>query len=93
MHKGEGHVQGERAHGTRDGATCTITVVPPCAHKGHVSEAGCHPGRGAACKWKGGCTKVGVQKGDGVPLHACKGGGCVGGAVGKWKGGRTKVGV
>jgi len=71
--KGEGHTQGKRAHGTRDGATRTITVVPLHVRKGHVSEAGCHPGGGAACEWKGGCTKAGVRKGDGAPPRACKG--------------------
>jgi len=52
-HKGEGRMQGERAHGMRDGATRTVTVVSPHARKGHASEAGCNPGRGAMHEWKG----------------------------------------
>ncbi len=79
--KGEGHAQGERAHGMRDGATHTITMVPPHACKGHASKVGHHPGGGAACKQKGGHTKAGVQKGDSVPPCACKGEGV---RVGWW---------
>ncbi len=71
--KGEGHMQGERTHRTRDGATRTITVVPPCVHNGHVSKVGRNPGRGAVREWKGGCTKAGVRKGDGAPPRACNG--------------------
>src|SRR6266702_5132627 len=78
---GGSHARGEGAwnegwcnpHGTRDGATHTITAVPSRARKGHVSEAGHNPGRGAMRERKGGCTKAGVQKDDGVPPRACKG--------------------
>jgi len=51
--KGEGHMQRERAHGIRDGATHTITMVLLHACKGHASEVGHNPGGGATHEQKG----------------------------------------
>ncbi len=128
--KGEGHMQGKRAHRTRDGATHTITMVPLHVCKGHASKAGHHPGgephvnrrvgtpkqgcervmvcphmhaRGRVCEWgsvqpgwgwqangRVGAPKWGCKKepatGDSVPLHVCKGRGCVSRVACEWKG-------
>jgi len=61
--KGEGRTQGERAHRMRDGATCTVIIVPSRACKGHANEVGRNPGRGAAREWMGWVHQSGGVKG------------------------------